>query len=36
MSYYSAPEEAIDDSEELKYRAQKGCDAAVRAKKKRT
>lgn len=34
LSYYNAPEDAIDDSETLKYWAQKGYEAALRARKK--
>lgn len=36
MSYYMAPEESIDNSEDLTFWAQKGYDASLRAKKKRT
>ena len=36
MSYFMAPEESIDNSEELTFWAQKGYDAALRSKKKAT
>ena len=36
MSYYMAPEESVENSEELTFWAQKGYDEALRAKKKET
>ncbi len=34
MSYYMAPEEALEDRDELYYWAEKGFEAALRSKKK--